>query len=175
MVYFSCTHNKKMHIKKIYFLLILILILLDQLSKLYIDKTIEYGHRIYITSYFNLTLAYNWGAAFSFLSNPEGNQKYLFILIGIIVSCFMLTILNSYNMTKTHNTALVMIIAGTIGNMIDRFCNGYVIDFLLLYWNNFFFPVFNLADLYISTGVILVCFVEIRSLKNKNLSMTKKL
>ncbi|MBW0454308.1 MAG: lipoprotein signal peptidase [Candidatus Kinetoplastibacterium crithidii] len=174
MIYFSRVYNN-ISIKKVYYFLILILIILDQLSKLYIDKTIEYGHRIYITSYFNLTLAYNWGAAFSLLSNQEGNQKYLFMIIGIIVSYSILIILNSSNMTKTNNIALAMIMAGTIGNMIDRFCNGYVIDFLLFYWNDFFFPIFNFADIYISIGVILICFIEIKSLKNKKLSIIKKL
>ncbi|AFZ82827.1 signal peptidase II [Candidatus Kinetoplastidibacterium crithidiae] len=175
MIYLPYVCSSKKYIKKIYYFLILLLIFLDQLSKLYIDKTIEYGDRIYVTSCFNLTLIYNWGAAFSLLSNQEGNQKYLFILIGISVSCFILMILNSSNTTKTNNIALAMIMAGTIGNMIDRFYNGYVIDFLLFYWDDFFFPVFNLADVYISIGVILFCFIEIRLLKNKNLSITKKL
>ncbi|AGF46786.1 signal peptidase II [Candidatus Kinetoplastibacterium desouzaii TCC079E] len=150
------------YLRKYCLFIAFILIIVDQYTKSYLDQTIKYAERINIYSFFDLTIIYNWGAAFSILSNQNGWERYFFIVIG----CFVcLVILKQFIYKQATNIILFLslttILAGTIGNMIDRIINGYVIDFLLFYYNDFFFPAFNFADVYISFGTILLILSEV--------------
>jgi signal peptidase II len=140
-----------------------IVILLDQLSKITVVKLFELGEDKVVTSFFNLTLAYNRGAAFSFLSNQGGWQRYFFTAIGIAAVGFIVYLLRRHAGQRMFCWALALIMGGAIGNVIDRLVYGHVIDFLdfhLAGWGHF--PAFNIADTAITIGAMLFIFDELR-------------
>ena len=140
-----------------YFLLTLFLISLDQLTKLLIYQNIQYGKFIPINSFLTLYHTHNYGAAFSFLAQQSGWQKYLLITISTIVSIAIIiwmTKIQTNNIIKL--SALSMLLSGAVGNLIDRLIFGFVIDFIYLHYNKFSWPVFNFADILISCSVILL-------------------
>ncbi|MEO7497529.1 MAG: signal peptidase II [Massilia sp.] len=140
-----------------------IVILCDQLSKISITKLFAHGEEKVVTSFFNLVLAYNRGAAFSFLQNESGWQRYFFTVIGIGAVCFILYLLRRHSGQRLFCWALALIMGGAIGNVIDRVLYGHVIDFLdfhLQGWGHF--PAFNVADSAITLGAILFIFDELR-------------
>lgn len=140
-----------------------IVILLDQLSKLTITTLFQHGEERRITSFFNLVLAYNEGAAFSFLSNQGGWQRYLFTGIAVAAVVFIITMLRKHAGQRMFCWALALIMGGAIGNVIDRLAYGHVIDFLDFHWAAFgHFPAFNIADSAITIGAFLFIFDELR-------------
>jgi signal peptidase II len=140
-----------------------IVILLDQLSKITITKLFELGEDKYVTSFFNLTLAYNRGAAFSFLSNETGWQRYFFTAIAIGAVAFIIYLLRRHAGQRLFCWSLALIMGGAIGNVIDRLAYGHVIDFLDFHWAGFgHFPAFNIADSAITIGAFLFIFDELR-------------
>lgn len=140
-----------------------IVILLDQLSKLTITTLFQHGDERVVTSFFNLVLAYNEGAAFSFLSNQGGWQRYLFTGIAVAAVVFIITMLRRHAGQRLFCWALALIMGGAIGNVIDRLAYGHVIDFLDFHWAGFgHFPAFNIADSAITIGAFLFIFDELR-------------
>lgn len=140
-----------------------IVILLDQLSKITITKMFQYGEEKLVTSYFNLVLAYNKGAAFSFLSNESGWQRYMFTGIGIAAAGYILWLLRKHSGQRLFCWALAMILGGALGNVIDRLMYGHVVDFLDFHWKGFgHFPAFNIADSAICVGAALFVLDELR-------------
>ncbi|MGO4378422.1 signal peptidase II [Pseudoduganella sp. RAF53_2] len=140
-----------------------IVILLDQLSKITITKMFQYGEEKVITSYFNLVLAYNKGAAFSFLSNESGWQRYMFTGIGIAAAAYILWLLRKHSGQRMFCWALALILGGAVGNVIDRLMYGHVVDFLDFHWQGFgHFPAFNVADSAICIGAALFVLDELR-------------
>jgi signal peptidase II len=140
-----------------------IVILLDQLSKITITRLFELGEDKVVTSFFNLTLAYNRGAAFSFLSNQAGWQRYFFTAIGIAAVAFIVYLLRRHAGQRLFCWALALIMGGAIGNVIDRLMYGHVIDFLDFHLAALgHFPAFNIADAAITIGAILFIFDELR-------------
>ncbi len=140
-----------------------IVILLDQLSKLTITTLFQHGEERVVTKFFNLVLAYNEGAAFSFLSNQGGWQRYLFTAIAIAAVVFIITMLRKHAGQRMFCWALALIMGGAIGNVIDRLAYGHVIDFLDFHWTGIgHFPAFNIADSAITIGAILFIFDELR-------------
>jgi signal peptidase II len=140
-----------------------IVILLDQLSKITVVKLFELGEDKVVTSFFNLTLAYNRGAAFSFLSNQGGWQRYLFTAIGVAAAGFIVYLLRRHAGQRLFCWALALIMGGAIGNVIDRLVYGHVIDFLDFHLAALgHFPAFNIADTGITIGAILFIFDELR-------------
>jgi signal peptidase II len=140
-----------------------IVILLDQVSKIAITKMFHLGDARPITSFFNLVLAYNPGAAFSFLGSQNGWQRYFFTAIAIVAVGFIIYLLRRHAGQRLFCWALALIMGGAIGNVIDRILYGHVIDFLdfhLSGWGHF--PAFNLADSAITLGAILFIFDELR-------------
>jgi signal peptidase II len=140
-----------------------IVILLDQLSKITVTRLFELGEEKVVTSFFNLTLAYNRGAAFSFLSNQGGWQRYFFTAIAIAAVAFIVHLLRRHAGQRMFCWALALIMGGAIGNVIDRLVYGHVVDFLdfhLAGWGHF--PAFNIADSAITIGAILFIFDELR-------------
>ncbi|HEU4373772.1 MAG TPA: signal peptidase II [Telluria sp.] len=145
-----------------------IVILFDQLSKIAITKMFSLGDERVVTSFFNLVLAYNRGAAFSFLQNESGWQRYLFTAIGVIAVVFIIHQLRRHSGQRMYCWALALIMGGAIGNVIDRLMYGHVIDFLDFHHASFgHFPAFNLADSAICLGAALFIFDELRRV-NKN-------
>jgi signal peptidase II len=140
-----------------------VVILLDQISKITITRTFWHGQEKPVTSFFNLVLAYNPGAAFSFLSNQGGWQRYFFAGIAIAAVCFIIYLLRKHAGQRMFCWALALIMGGALGNLIDRLAYGHVIDFLDFHLSGIgHFPAFNIADTGITIGAILFVFDELR-------------
>jgi signal peptidase II len=129
-------------------------IVLDQASKLLIDYSMVLYQSIAITPFFNLTYVHNTGAAFSFLSEAGGWQRWFFAGLAIVISGILAVwLLKLKPQEKLLAVALSLVLGGAIGNLIDRVAYGYVIDFLDFYYNDWHFAAFNIADSAISLGV----------------------
>ncbi len=133
-----------------------LVILLDQISKAWISSHFVYGESMPVTSYFNLVLAHNQGAAFSFLNDAGGWQRWMFSAIALIASAWIIWLLRKHSVQKLFCFGLAMILGGALGNLIDRVAYGYVVDFLDFYWIANHFPAFNLADSAITCGAALL-------------------
>lgn len=143
----------------------IIVLLIDQLSKLTILSTFHYAEFKYVTSFFNVVLVYNEGAAFSFLANSTGWQRYFFTALGLVVAAFIVYLLKKNTEKKLFCTALAFILGGAVGNVIDRLIHGHVIDFLDFHLNNAHWPAFNAADSAICLGAALFIIDELRRVK----------
>ena len=133
---------------------IFILFLIDIFTKNLAFLNLQLNTPLPVNNFINLTLVYNYGAAFSFLSDQGGWQRYFFIAASLII-IFILFVL----LIKTENynkTSLILIISGALGNLYDRISYGYVIDFIELHYNNFYWPIFNFADITISIGTMIL-------------------
>lgn len=134
-----------------------ITLILDQWSKIAIDSSMRLYESITIIPFFNLTYVRNLGAAFSFLSDAGGWQRWFFSAMALTISIILTVWI--YRLKK-HETllavALSLILGGAIGNLIDRLAYGYVIDFLDVYYQNWHWPAFNVADMAICLGVFLM-------------------
>ncbi len=139
-----------------------VILLLDQISKIAITKLFTYGESLPVTSFFNLVLAYNKGAAFSFLATESGWQRYFFTVIGIAAALFIIYLLKKHAGQRLFCWALALILGGAIGNVIDRILYGHVIDFLDVYIRNWHWPAFNVADSAICVGAVLFVVDELR-------------
>ena len=132
-------------------------LVLDQVSKWAIDSSMQLYQSIPLVPYFNLTYLRNTGAAFSFLSEAGGWQRWFFAGLAIVISAVIGVWLARL---KEHETvlavALSLVLGGAIGNLIDRLAYGYVIDFLDVYYQTWHWPAFNIADSAITLGVILM-------------------
>jgi len=144
-----------------------IVILLDQLSKITMTKLFAYGESMPVTSFFNLVLAYNEGAAFSFLAHESGWQRHLFTAIGICAALYIIYLIKNNTSQRLFCWALALILGGAIGNVIDRILYGHVVDFLDFYYLHSHFAAFNLADSAITLGAALFILDELRRVKNK--------
>jgi len=133
-----------------------LIILLDQLSKLLITSHLAYLQSLTVLSVFDIALLHNAGAAFSFLSDAGGMQRWLFTAIAVIASVSITLVLKKNTNKPLFALALSLILGGALGNLIDRIHYGYVIDFLLFHWDEHYFPAFNLADSAITGGAILL-------------------
>jgi signal peptidase II len=140
-----------------------LVVLIDQLTKITVQKTFSYGETLPLTSFFNLVLVYNPGAAFSFLGNQGGWQRWFFTAIALGAIGFILYLLKRHAGQRLFCWALALILGGAIGNVIDRVAYGHVIDFLDFHWRGWgHFPAFNVADIGISVGAFLFIVDELR-------------
>lgn len=142
---------------RVFFVLTATLVVLDQYTKyLALHHLLAY-EPIPLTSFFNFTLAYNTGAAFSFLNSASGWQKLFFTGVASVVSVFLAVWL--WRMPRSERwqaCAVSLILAGALGNLIDRLIRGHVIDFLDFHWGMHHWPVFNLADSVICVGAAML-------------------
>jgi signal peptidase II len=137
--------------------LMLLVLVLDQVTKQLVIANMQLFDSIELLPVFNLTYVRNYGAAFSFLSDAGGWQRWFFTLIAVVISIVLAIWLARSNKTQLKlNLALVLVLAGAIGNLIDRSLYGYVIDFLHLYYQNWHYPAFNIADSAICIGAALL-------------------
>ena len=142
--------------------LIVVVIVVDQLSKIAVAKTFAYGARKEIIhGFFDLTLVFNKGAAFSFLSSAGGWQRWFFTVVGIVAALFIVVMLAKHSSQRLFSCALALIAGGALGNVIDRLLHGHVVDFLLFYYRDWSFPAFNVADSAITIGAILLVLDEL--------------
>jgi len=137
--------------------LIIIFILGDQWTKNLVVNNLELYERVNITSFFDITLLYNTGAAFSLFAFDTGSQRIPLILISIFVSVYLLGFLIKHASSNqcALNLSISMIAGGALGNLVDRITQGYVVDFLLFYYENWYFPAFNVADSLITIGMMI--------------------
>ena len=142
-----------------------IVILFDQLTKIAIARTFEYGEFRRITSFFNLVLVYNPGAAFSFLAAAGGWQRWAFTGLGLVAALFIVWLLYRHSAQKLFCGALALILGGALGNVIDRLLYGHVIDFLDFHLRGWHWPAFNGADSAITCGAALLVLDELRRVR----------
>ncbi len=138
-----------------------IVIALDQATKIAVQRTFQFGDSLPVTSFFNLVLTYNKGAAFSFLSAASGWQGMMFTAIGIAASIFIVWLLARQGAQRLFSLALALILGGALGNVIDRLSYGHVIDFLDFHFAGWHWPAFNVADSAIVCGAALLILDEV--------------
>ncbi|HZW23926.1 MAG TPA: signal peptidase II [Gallionella sp.] len=142
--------------------LAVLVIVIDQISKLWIVEHFVYGESLRVLSVFDLVLAHNTGAAFSFLHDAGGIQRWLFSGIAVVASVWIVTLLRKHAAETLFALALSLILGGALGNLIDRVAYGYVVDFLSFHWGGYYFPAFNIADSAITLGAALLIFDSLR-------------
>ena len=148
--------------------LAVLVLLADQLTKTLILGSFQLGDSRTLTSYFNLVRVHNTGAAFSFLSNASGWQRWFFVGLGLVATVGIVWMLKRHGSQRLFSFALSMILGGALGNVIDRLLHGHVIDFLQFHWDwlspvfaGGYFPSFNIADSAITLGAICLILDEL--------------
>jgi signal peptidase II len=139
----------------------LLVLLIDQFTKVLVLGAFQLGDSTPVTSFFNLVRAHNHGAAFSFLAAAGGWQRWFFTGIGVVATLFMLWMLRSHAGQTLFCLAISLVLGGAVGNVVDRLLHGYVIDFLDFFWGAWHFPAFNMADSAITLGAGLLILDEI--------------
>ena len=153
----------------------LIVIAADQISKHWFVANLDlYEQIVVIPDLFSWTLAYNRGAAFSFLANEAGWQRWFFAVIAVAVSIILTVWLKRLKVNETWlAVALALVLGGAIGNVYDRVVLGHVVDFILVHWKTqWYFPAFNIADSAITVGAIMLVLDMFRGNKTVNSSAT---
>ncbi|MBX3630831.1 MAG: lipoprotein signal peptidase [Nitrosomonas sp.] len=150
----------------------LIVLILDLATKYWIESLLSYGEYIPITGFFNLVLTYNTGAAFSFLSEASGWQRWLLSAIAAIASCVIIYLLHKYRAEKLFCFSLSLILGGALGNLWDRITLGYVVDFLDFYLGDYHWPAFNIADSAIFIGAVLLIIESFNNTEKKDARQT---
>lgn len=140
----------------LWLLLAFALVVLDQYTKHLAVSHIEQGASVPILPFFSLVLTYNTGAAFSFLAAASGWQRWFFVAIALGASALIVWMLYKHRENTFLCIGLMLILSGAIGNLIDRLTVGAVVDFILLYWRQYHWPAFNVADSCISVGAAIV-------------------
>ena len=144
-----------------YFLLSSLVFLSDQFTKIQIIKHITGEYFIRINSYFYLVHFKNQGAAFSFLSDAGGWQRYFLSIVAVIASVFIVFMIKKHRDELYTALGLSLILGGALGNLYDRISLGYVTDFLYFHFNDYYWPAFNVADTAISIGAIIIIYESI--------------
>ena len=143
----------------------LLVILLDQFTKTLIVGYFQLGDSRTVTSFFNIVRAHNTGAAFSFLHDASGWQRWFFVGLGVAAAGFIVWMLRGHGGQKLFSLALALILGGALGNVIDRLLHGYVVDFLQVHHSGWYFPSFNVADSAITVGAALLILDELLRVK----------
>ena len=138
-----------------------LLLVADQVTKTLILGNYRLGDATYITSFFNIVRAHNTGAAFSFLSDAGGWQRWLFTGIGAAATIFIVWQLRAHPGQRLFSFAMASILGGAVGNVVDRLLHGYVVDFLDFHLNGWQFPAFNIADTAITVGAVCLILDEL--------------
>lgn len=135
----------------------MLVLILDQASKYWIVDVFALYESVSVLPGLNITYVQNTGAAFSFLSDAAGWQRWLFITLSSAVSIGLIVWIYTLPVTwRWLAAALALILGGAVGNLIDRIIHGYVIDFIDVYYGKWHFPAFNIADSAISIGVVML-------------------
>ena len=139
----------------------LVIFLLDQLTKIAILGAFQLGESLPITSFFNLVRVHNAGAAFSFLADAGGWQRWFFTGLGTVAALVMVYLLRMHAGQTLFCLALSLLLGGAVGNVVDRVLYSHVIDFLDFYFGTWHFPAFNVADSAITMGACLLILDEL--------------
>ncbi|MDO8962569.1 MAG: signal peptidase II [Methylophilus sp.] len=133
-----------------------VVIALDLYTKHLVQQAFAYGEHLRVTSYFDLVRYHNTGAAFSFLADAGGWQKWFFTAVSVVASVVIIYLLKKHPHNKLFSWGLALVLGGALGNLYDRITLGYVVDFLYFYYQQFAWPAFNVADSAICVGVALL-------------------
>lgn len=144
-----------------------VLLVADQVTKTLILDHYRLGDSTYITSFFNIVRAHNTGAAFSFLADAGGWQRWLFTGIGAAATVFIVWQLRAHPGQKLFSFSLASILGGAVGNVVDRLMHGYVVDFLQFHYAGWYFPSFNVADSAITVGAACLILDELLRVRGK--------
>ena len=151
-----------------------IVIALDLLTKYWVQSVLTDGEQRTVTSFFNLVLFHNEGAAFSFLANAGGWQRIFFSSISVIASTVIIYLLRKHSNQKLFCLGLALILGGALGNLYDRLTLGYVVDFLYFHYHQYYWPDFNVADSAISCGVVLLLWDSFRKPAGKDIEQQEQ-
>jgi len=138
-----------------------VILLVDQFTKVLIVGYYHLHDSTYVTSFFNVVRWHNYGAAFSFLNDASGWQRWFFTVLGFVASGVILWMLKSHSGQRLFSFAMACILGGAIGNVLDRLLYGYVVDFLDFHWHGMHFPAFNVADSAITVGAACLILDEL--------------
>ena len=141
--------------------LALVLVIADQFTKVLVLGSFQLGDSRLVTSFFNLVRVHNAGAAFSFLADASGWQRWFFTGLGVAAAVLIVWMLKNHAGQRLFGFALACILGGAIGNVIDRVLYGYVVDFLDFHWAGMHFPAFNVADSAITIGAACLILDEL--------------
>jgi len=144
-----------------------LVIILDQISKWVVLENIRFGETIYVAPFWNWVLTFNPGAAFSFLADQPGWQRWFFALLALAVSGWIAFMLRQHPQQKLLSLALALVMGGALGNVIDRIRFGAVVDFIQWHAAGYYWPAFNIADSAITVGAILLVLEQLASAKQK--------
>ena len=134
-----------------------LVVVVDQITKYWAETALRYAEPVELLSWFNLTLLYNRGAAFSFLAGAGGWQRFLVLGIGVVAVTVIVLWLRRLRAHETLTAVgLALILGGAIGNLIDRAVYGHVVDFIDWHYGGWHWPAFNIADAGITVGAVLV-------------------
>ena len=134
---------------------------LDQITKQMVMANLQLGQMIPVTSFFDLVLVFNTGAAFSFLAEHGGWQRWFFTVLAFAISAWMLPLMHHHRHEKLLPAAFALIIGGALGNVYDRLVHGAVVDFLHFHYAGWSWPAFNLADSAITVGVVMMLWGQL--------------
>jgi len=138
-----------------------LVIMLDQASKAWVLNAFHLGESLPVTDFFNLVLVFNSGAAFSFLSDAGGWQKWFFIVLALAVSVWLVWEIRRHTAERLLPLAFALVLGGALGNVIDRLRFGAVVDFLDFHVAGWHWPAFNVADSAITIGVVLLLWQQL--------------
>lgn len=144
-----------------------LVIVLDQISKWVVLNNIQFGETIYVAPFWNWVLTFNPGAAFSFLADQAGWQRWFFALLALGVSSWIAYELKKQPEQILPSLALTLIMGGALGNVIDRIRFGAVVDFVQWHVAGYYWPAFNVADSAITLGAVLLVLAQLFSRKHK--------
>lgn len=148
-----------------YIVIAFLIVILDLISKQWIFNHLDFGSALVITPFFNIVHFQNTGAAFSFLSEASGWQRYFFIVISLIAIVIIIRLMRERLKQPLLCLALAFILGGAIGNLCDRSYYGFVIDFIYVHYQAYYWPAFNVADSFISIGVALILYDAFKNKK----------
>ena len=126
----------------------------DHLTKFWVSSSLDYQEFVPVLPFFSLVLVHNTGAAFSFLADAGGWQRWFFIAVGIVATVVIVRLLKRHTQDVRLALPLALVLGGALGNVIDRAVLGYVVDFLYFHYQGFAWPAFNIADSAIFIGAV---------------------
>jgi signal peptidase II len=137
-------------------------IVLDLATKALVSGAFRYGEVREVAPFFNLVLVHNTGAAFSFLAQAGGWQRWFFTIVAVAISALLIWMLRKPGTGTLLSFGLALVLGGALGNLHDRVTLGYVVDFVQLHAGGYYFPAFNVADSAITVGVVLLVWDSLR-------------
>lgn len=138
-----------------------LVVALDQLTKLWVSRALEFGEAVRVAPFFDLVHVHNTGAAFSFLADAAGWQRWFFVVLALGISLWLAVLIRRHAHEALLALSFALVLGGALGNVIDRVVLGAVIDFLYFHIGRYGWPAFNVADSAISVGVVLLIWDQL--------------